>query len=284
MFRFDPYADGYTEPGFVAAEPGRHGNLRFLFRPALVEESMRLRDAALKMHADAFDRQAATFAAVKIVDWDVAGPRNQITAHAVSRLPPSQFTPLFQMIVGWEVSDIDPDWSANTRERTRELERIAAQAGRTPGEVREEQDERNLILGVNLRLFHPAVLQRSCESCQQWMYDDQHRLVRRLGEPVPRPADCPTPCWKCPKHSPTYAAGAERDAARIRATLQLSLNVRATGGRCLNAAQAADSLLVRHLTIVDAIVRRWEARSFQHAANAHAGAPVARHMAQARMR
>jgi hypothetical protein len=280
MFRFDPFADGYTEAGFVAAVPGRHGDLRIAFRPALVEESTRLRDAALKMDADAYNRQAAAFAAAKIVDWDIAGKGQQVTAHAVGRLPPSQFARVFQIVVGWTVSDIDPEWQADAKQRIQDLGRAAAQSNRMPGEVREDQDERNLILGVNLRLFHPAVLHRSCESCRQWMYDDGHRLVRRLGQSVPRPSDCPTPCWKCPKRSPAYSAGAERDAARIRATLQLSLNVRATGGRCLNAQQAADALLVRHLTIVDAIVRRWHARPLRQPANSHAGA----HMAQARLR
>ena len=30
--------DGYTEPGFITARPGLHGELRFTFRPILIQD------------------------------------------------------------------------------------------------------------------------------------------------------------------------------------------------------------------------------------------------------
>ena len=114
-------------------------------------------------------------------------------------------------------------------------------------------------MGMKLLLFHPQLLKRTCASCRQWLYDDQHRFVTRAGQPVRRPPGSPTPCWKCPKGSPAQSAGYERDLDKIGATMDLYFRVRATVGRCLSQREAADSLTVRNLSIVDAIVRKGEA-------------------------
>jgi hypothetical protein len=90
------------------------------------------------------------------------------------------------------------------------------------------------------------------------MYDDDHRIVRWRGRPLRRPADSPTPCWSCPKRNPAYAAGYERDAARIERALQIYFQIRATAGSGTLAGSLLDPLLRRNLTIIDAIVRRWE--------------------------
>ncbi len=111
-------------------------------------------------------------------------------------------------------------------------------------------------MGVNLLLFHPQLLKRTCQQCQTWLFDDQHRLVQRAGRPVRRPPGSPTPCWNCPKKSPAEARGFERDMGKISRTLELYCQVRATAGRCLSDREASDPLLARNLAIVDAIVRR----------------------------
>lgn len=116
-------------------------------------------------------------------------------------------------------------------------------------------------MGVNLLLFHPQLLHRSCASCRTWMYDDRHQVITRLGAPVRRPPGSPTPCWKCPKQSPAHALGYERDLARIQRTLRLYFAVRATAGRVLSEREAADPLLARHLAMIDVLVRRWELRA-----------------------
>jgi hypothetical protein len=114
-------------------------------------------------------------------------------------------------------------------------------------------------MGVKLLLFHPQLLKRTCASCRQWLYDDRHHIVTRAGQPVCRPPGSPTPCWKCPKGSPAQSAGLERDLDKIGATVDLYFRVRATAGRCLSQREAADLLTVRNLSIVEAIVRKWEA-------------------------
>lgn len=109
---------------------------------------------------------------------------------------------------------------------------------------------------MNLILLHPQLLERTCARCQTWLYDDRHRIVRRLGQRVRRPPGTLLPCWKCPKQSPAASAGCERDLDRIARTVRLYFEVLATAGRCLSDREACDALLVRHLAIVDAVVRR----------------------------
>jgi len=114
---------------------------------------------------------------------------------------------------------------------------------------------------VNLLLFHSPLRERTCVRCQTWLYDDQHQIVTRLGEPVRRPPGSPTPCWKCPKQSPARAAELERAADRVERTLRRYLAVRGTFGACLSRRERTDRLLARHLTLVDRLVRRFEAIS-----------------------
>jgi hypothetical protein len=113
-------------------------------------------------------------------------------------------------------------------------------------------------MGVKLLLFNPHLVPRTCRRCQTWLYDDDHRVVTRAGQPVRRPHGSPTPCWKCPKQSPAVAAGCERDLPRTSRLLDLYFRVRATFGRCLSDREAADPLTARNLAIIDAIVRQWE--------------------------
>jgi hypothetical protein len=113
-------------------------------------------------------------------------------------------------------------------------------------------------MGMNLLLFHPRLLNRTCARCRAWMYDERHHLVTRLGAPVRRPPGSPTPCWQCPKQNPAQGSGCERDLERIQRTLRLYFEVRATAGRALSNREAADRLLMRNLALVDASVRRWE--------------------------
>lgn len=38
----------------------------------------------------------------------------------------------------------------------------------------------------------------ACAECVRWLFDKNWKIVRSLGQPVPR-GKSPTPCWKCPK-------------------------------------------------------------------------------------
>jgi hypothetical protein len=150
MLRADYFHDGYTQSAFIAAVPRLHGTLRFTYRPALVEERSQLYDAAVKLNSHLFDCHVARFLAQKLVDWDLVDAERQAvapTAEAMLRMQPELFAKLNQIILGTAASDIDPMWPPETRDRLLDEKAAAAAAGRTIGEIREENDEKNCSWG-----------------------------------------------------------------------------------------------------------------------------------------
>ncbi len=255
------FHDGYTQSGFIAAVPRMHGALRFTYRPALVEERSQLSEVARQLKPHLYDRHAAAFTAQKIVSWSLVDAHEAavpVSGESLLRLQPDLFIKLHKIVSGWIPSDIDPAWPPPSRDRALDDELAAAVADRPIGEVRRRARRKKLLMGVNLLLFHPQLIERTCARCRTWMYDDRHRVVTRLGQPIRRPPGSPTPCWQCPKQSPDRATGCERDLERIQRTLRLYFDVRATAGRVLTEREAADPLLARNLSMVDMLVRRWE--------------------------
>jgi hypothetical protein len=150
MSRADYFHDGYTERAWIAAVPGLHGALRFSYRPALIEERSQLYDAAGQLNAHGFDCHVARFLAQKIVAWDLVDAHGQpvpTAAETLLRIQPELFIKLNQIILGVTASDIDPNWPAETRDRLLDETAQAALAGRTIGEIREENDEKNSSWG-----------------------------------------------------------------------------------------------------------------------------------------
>jgi hypothetical protein len=146
MDRADYFHDGYSQSGFIAAVSGLHGPLRFSYRPALVEERSALYTAAGRLSAPAFDRHVAQFLAEKLIDWDLLDARRRPVEPApetLLRIQPELFVKLSGIVLGTTASAIDPAWSAETADRILDDEIAAQTAGRTVGELREEQDEKN---------------------------------------------------------------------------------------------------------------------------------------------
>ena len=140
------FYDGYTRDGFVQAAPLVHGELRFRYRPALVEERSQLVDSAAIAKSDAYDRQAAAFMAQKIVAWSLVeqhGREVHVSAAALLRLQPELFVKVYRVIMGWAASDIDPRWPLEAVSEVAAEELAAAVQGRSVGEIAEEHDEKN---------------------------------------------------------------------------------------------------------------------------------------------
>jgi len=140
------FHDGYTQPGFIRAVPLLHGELRFTFRPALVEQRSQLVDAAGRLKSDAYDRHVATFLAEKLVGWDLADESGRdvaISATNLLRLHPEVFIKLHRIVLGWIASDIDPRWSDDDQQDVVEDQYESALAGQTVGEARQERIEKN---------------------------------------------------------------------------------------------------------------------------------------------
>lgn len=123
------FDDGYTRAGFIAPVPMLHAGMRFVFRPARVEQRSRLNAAARRLPAHRYDRRVAAFAACQLVAWDVTDGRGHpvpISPAALLRLHPELFVRLTRIVLGWIAADEDPQWA-----REPEL-REPANPGTTP--------------------------------------------------------------------------------------------------------------------------------------------------------
>jgi len=140
------FYDGYTQQGFINAATRLHEELRFTFRPAMVEERSRLVEAAGQFKPDAYDRHVAAFLAQKIITWDLVDGSNRalaISSANLLRLHPELFVKLHRIVVGWIASDVDPLWSADAKDDLVEDEYLAAICGQMVGAAREERIEKN---------------------------------------------------------------------------------------------------------------------------------------------
>lgn len=150
MSRADYFHDGYTQRALIAAVPGLHGALRFTYRPALIEERSQLYDSAGRLNAHRFDCHVAEFLTQKIVAWDLVNAQRQpvpTSAEALLRIQPELFIKLNRIVLGTAASDVDPDWPAETRDLLLDEKTAAVLAGRSVGEIREENDEKNCSWG-----------------------------------------------------------------------------------------------------------------------------------------
>ena len=145
MLNYTP-EDGYTEPGFIRAEEGLHGDLRFLFRPLLVERQAAIITSLETMKSGPKVRKIARVLAEQITDWSLIDgqrdpvPVTEATASSVLTLDKRRRKGI---VLGTEPTDIDPQWE---QERTNEEQAFQSQAAEseTPvGQVKEEAHRKN---------------------------------------------------------------------------------------------------------------------------------------------
>ncbi|HUT13889.1 MAG TPA: hypothetical protein VMY42_25595 [Thermoguttaceae bacterium] len=139
--------DGYTEPGFIQGIPGLHDvDLRFSYRPMLVEERARVLAAMEKMKPDMAEIRAAEEIALRLATWDMTDARGEpvgINAHIVRRIKPAMFNRLWGIVLGTEPSDIDPQWGEDTKTEVAGEQFEAAVGPEPVGDVRARTDEKN---------------------------------------------------------------------------------------------------------------------------------------------
>ena len=138
--------DGYTELGFIKATPGLHGDLRFTFRPFLVEERSKLLRQIENLDQEKQDAIVAQTFYERLTQWDLTdqkGTRVPVSLRAARRLKPTLFYRLWAILLGTDASDLDPEWS--TEETTDLLEsEVEANEGPAPiGVVQEIAAEKN---------------------------------------------------------------------------------------------------------------------------------------------
>lgn len=114
---------------------------------------------------------------------------------------------------------------------------------------------------MRLLLFHPGLMQTTCQDCKKYLYDPKTWKLQtyRAGAehkklPCLRPVGVPTPCDTCPRGSPTRERASQLNRRSV-GVLQLYLQVRATGGACLDAGMRRNGVLMRDLSLIDELFR-----------------------------
>lgn len=150
MKRCNYLADGYTQPAYLKGVPNLYEDLRFTYRPAVVEERSQIVATFGNAKPDAFDRKVAQFLAHKIKSWDVVdsqGGEVEISATAILRLPPELFQKVWQVVGGFEACDTDPDWPDDAIARADAELFESALSSTTIGAARETLERKNFVPG-----------------------------------------------------------------------------------------------------------------------------------------
>lgn len=145
------YPDGYTNQAFVREEPCAYPDVRFSYRPMLVEEIDQFDMAAEKKKSDVYDRMLAAKLAEKIVSWDVQTPATggkpaedvAVKPANLLRLHPALFLRISKIVFGRETSDVDPRWEDGAKEQTGADELESALSGQSAQRLTEAKDEKN---------------------------------------------------------------------------------------------------------------------------------------------
>jgi len=139
-------SDGYTENGYIAAVNGLHGELRFTFRPLLVQEQAKWVKGANNMQSEAWNRQCAVLMCERIKSWSLTTDDDKplaVTANWILRLKPALFSKLYGILLGTEPSDMDPDWTDPQKDEAATIEMDAVQEDVNVGAAREVANTKN---------------------------------------------------------------------------------------------------------------------------------------------
>ena len=130
--------DGYTINGYIAAVPRLHPEMRFVYRPMLVQNrSVIFRE--IRLATDARKTESIAAAAIKsqLVSWDVVDHQGSAVTievpHAL-RLQQALFQKLFSIVTGDVPSDEDPLIQAGEQAEATDQDLRDAFAGTTPEE------------------------------------------------------------------------------------------------------------------------------------------------------
>jgi hypothetical protein len=140
--------DGYTEPGYLAAIPGKSVEMRFTFRPLLSEEKRKLLETVEKLKPVQEVVRIAEVLAENIKSWDVVDAKGDavpVNTTTMRRMKPSIFWTLWKIVAGDEPSDIDPQWTDAEKERVSGDQADAVEMPAPYGESREATDEKNSV-------------------------------------------------------------------------------------------------------------------------------------------
>lgn len=138
--------DGYTEEGFIKGTPGLHGDLRFTYRPFLVEERSKLLRELESLAQEKQDAIVAKTFTERLTHWNLKDQKGAVVSVSINiarRLKPSLFYRLWAILLGTDASDLDPEWASEQRTDLLESEIEANERPAPVGMVREIAAEKN---------------------------------------------------------------------------------------------------------------------------------------------
>jgi len=103
--------DGYCEEAYIAAVENLHGELRFTFRPVMVEEGSEFFDSLTRYKGREQERQYAKVMKAHILKWsqvDQLGRPAPLDAKSFLRLKRRLFQKIAGILLGTEPYDTDP--------------------------------------------------------------------------------------------------------------------------------------------------------------------------------
>lgn len=105
--------DGMTLDGYIAADPGVHGELHFSYRPLLPRHYRALQEQMDKLKSDKATELIATVMASQIVSWSLTHPMNgkpiEVTPAECERMQNTLFTRVYLVLAGVRASDAVPE-------------------------------------------------------------------------------------------------------------------------------------------------------------------------------
>jgi hypothetical protein len=135
-----------TSKAFVRAVAGLYPDVRFTYRPALVEEREIVIAPNRDAKPDAIVRKTAAFVADKLAEWDVKDSKgNAVEKSAANllRLQPALYDRFVGIVLGYLPTDIDPTWPEAVKEKEAEEQHESALTGDELAAVRERADAKN---------------------------------------------------------------------------------------------------------------------------------------------
>lgn len=127
--------DGYTEKAYLSEVAGIHPEVRFKFRPMLIERFLDMEEAFQREKSLKVKRQiSATYLEEQLVEWDLRDDKDQVVsikAPLLIRLKPLLYNKIFAIVVGDAATEQDPTW--DDEERTEDVKkRLAMFSNETP--------------------------------------------------------------------------------------------------------------------------------------------------------
>ena len=135
--------DGYTERAYIAPTLS-HGPVRFEYRPATHGERYKIQTQVRGRSGYEQSALMCVKLAPKIVAWDIvdsSGVALAINPSTLSRVKPAIVERLYEIVMGYSGSDLDPESDVGRDDS--DLADEAATKALLLGEVREERDEKN---------------------------------------------------------------------------------------------------------------------------------------------